>query len=124
MAATFAMYMLDHSTGDWLLFDDDRKADDMRALADSLLDDWLACDIELYGIVQFLRTAGSQRVWPVEDDDIHEGTDHQLLHAIAEEVRFFLANGEYFVHLFFIILGDRLRVEVVEDHDEVSADSQ
>jgi uncharacterized membrane protein YqjE len=117
MTTTFALYTLDHITGDWQMFDD-REATDMRALANDLLDDWLTCDIDLYGIVQFLRTAGSQRVWPVEDDDIDDGTDDDLLRAMAEEARSFLARGDFFVDLFFMMLSERLRVEVVEDDSD------
>lgn len=124
MASTFSIYTKDLTDkGEWHLIDERRKADDMRHLADLLLDDWLACDIDLYGIVEFLRFAGSERVWPVKDEDIDDGTDDKLLQAMAAEARVLLDRGEFEVALFFMMLGERLRVEVEDDDsaDDVAA---
>lgn len=102
-------------------------AEDIYDLIDTLLDEWVDGDRDLFGAMSFLEQNDIHI--GIADEDVDEGTDEVLLGRAAGSIRYLLGIGveegehdDEMLALFLAAIQEDERIVIREDEDEDEED--
>ena len=108
----YAVYNL--TTGEEPTF---HSVEEHTDLIDILLDEWVAGDVDMPGVMTFLRDHGVEP--PMEDDDVMEGELEEEIIRAADAVRALVAEGSDAVaNEFLAAITKGFRIEEMDGLDE------